>query len=63
MTSLQRGGLALWTIREVADFLRVHPKTISKWIRSRGFPCVRVGARIRFDPSDVTKWVSARKEG
>lgn len=54
---------ALWTIAEVAAHLHLHPKTIARWVRTRRFPCVRVGSRLRFDPRDVTAWVSARKEG
>jgi excisionase family DNA binding protein len=53
----------LWTLKETARFLGVHPKTLERWVRSRRIPCVRVGTRIRFDPSDVVAWVSARKEG
>jgi excisionase family DNA binding protein len=53
----------LRTVHEVARFLQVHEKTLLRWVRSRGFPCVRVGTRLRFDPSDVLRWISARKEG
>jgi excisionase family DNA binding protein len=56
-------GPGLWTVRQVAVFLHVHEKTLLRWVRSRGFPCVRVGTRLRFDPSDVLRWISARKEG
>lgn len=53
----------LWTLHEVATYLKVHPKTVRRWLKCRALPCVRVGTRIRFDPSDVALWVSARKEG
>lgn len=54
---------ALWNVRRTAAFLGVHPKTVHRWRRSHGLPCVVIGSRVRFRPSDVTKWVSARKEG
>ncbi len=53
----------LWTAREVAQFLKVHEKTLLRWVRSRRFPCIHVGTRLRFDSSDVFRWISARKEG
>ena len=52
----------LWDVVEVAGFLRVHPKTIPRLMRTHRLPCVRVGSRLRFVPSDVLRWVSARKE-
>jgi len=53
----------LMSIQETASHLGIHPKTLARYVRTKGFPCVRVGSRIRFDISDVTAWVSARKEG
>ena len=53
----------LLTVREVADILQVHPKTVLRFTRSEGLPCLRLRARLRFDPADVVRWVSARKEG
>lgn len=53
----------LWNVARTAMFLGVHPKTVHRWRRSHGLPCVVIGSRVRFRPSDVTKWVSARKEG
>lgn len=50
-------------IRMVADVFAVHPKTIETWIRTLGFPCLRVGGARRFDYDDVTRWASARREG
>ncbi len=53
----------LLTVREVAEILQVHPKTVLRLTRSEGLPCLRLQARLRFDPADVVRWVSARKEG
>ena len=55
--------IGLWTLRDVAAYLQLHPKSVQRLMRTQGFPCVRVGTRLRFDPSDVALWVSARKEG
>lgn len=51
------------TLREVAALLRMDERTIRRWTVSKGFPCVRLGTRLRFCQRDVLRWVSARKEG
>ena len=53
----------LLTIRETAAFLRISEKSIRRLIAHRRLPCVRLGRRVRFDRSDLLRWVSARKEG
>ena len=52
----------LWTAKDAARHLLVHVKTVYKYHRTRGLPCVRVGGRIRFLRSDVLRWASARRE-
>ena len=53
----------LWTVRDVADFLQLHAKTIYDMAARGDLPCVRFGGRLRFDQRDIASWVSARKEG
>lgn len=53
----------LWDVRRTAQFLGVHEKTIRRMVAAGGLPCVRIGSRLRFLPSDIFRWVSARKEG
>ena len=63
-TAAPHHGLTpLWTIAEVADYLRVNEKTIRRWINSQGLPCLRLGGRLRFNGSDILRWTSARQEG
>ena len=52
----------LWTVRDVAEFLKIHPKTIYDWASRGELPCFRIGNRLRFSPTELTRWVSARKE-
>jgi excisionase family DNA binding protein len=54
---------SLWTIHDVAAYLRIHEKTVARWVRSGRLPCVRIGSRLRFDRQDVLRWVGAGKEG
>ena len=53
----------LLTISEVAYLLRVHEKTLRRWIAAGRFPCIRVGNCIRLSREDVVRWLSARREG
>ena len=59
MTRLEQ---ALLTIREVARLLRVSQKTVRRRMVDEGLPSIRVGRLIRFEPGDVSRWLSARKE-
>lgn len=52
----------LLTLSEVAEILRVSPKTVRRLLGS-GFPCVRVGRSVRFEPQAVVRWLTARREG
>ena len=52
----------LLTLDQVAIILSVSPKTIRRLL-SRGFPCVRVGRSVRFEPQAVVRWLTARREG
>ena len=49
----------LLTIEQVAGVLSVSPKTVRRLVR-RGFPHVRFGRVLRFDPADVQRWIVAR---
>jgi len=53
----------LLNVAEVARFLGLHEKTVYEWAARGRLPCVRVGSRLRFDPRDIDRWLSARKEG
>lgn len=51
----------MMTLKEVASFLSVSERTVRRLVVSGHFPCVHVGAQLRFIRSDVLRWVSARK--
>jgi hypothetical protein len=53
----------LGTVHDVAHVFQVHWKTVEKWRRKDGLPCVRQWGVIRYDLSDVLRWASARKVG
>lgn len=43
------------TIREVADLLKLHPKTVNKFAISGKLPAYRIGRQWRFRKSEVLK--------
>ena len=60
MEALQRGGEGaeqeeLWTVRQVAKYWGIHEKTVYKRVESGKLDCIRVGNRIRFRRSDITR--------
>ncbi len=58
-----RKGEELLTSKEIAPIVGVrHHKTVERWAREKGFPCVRIGRNLRFRPGDVLRWLAQRKE-
>jgi excisionase family DNA binding protein len=53
----------LLTLRETAAILRVSEKSVRRLVAYQRIPCLRIGRQLRFIPSDVLRWVSARREG
>jgi excisionase family DNA binding protein len=53
----------LLTLPEVAEILRVSPKTVRRMAARQRIPCVRFGRALRFFPGDILAWLSARREG
>jgi excisionase family DNA binding protein len=53
----------LGTVDQVALLFQVHRKTVERWRRKGGLPCVRPGGVIRYDLEAVLGWASARKDG
>lgn len=54
----------LWTVRDVATYLRVPVATIYQWRHRRcGPPGRRVGRYVRFDPDEVRAWFATRDNG
>jgi excisionase family DNA binding protein len=44
------------TLREVSEYLRVHPTTLYRLIRSKQIPGFRVGSEWRFDIETIDRW-------
>ena len=50
----------LWTVREAAAFLKLGRNTVYEWAASGKLPSLRLGSRIRFQPSALRRWVAVQ---
>jgi excisionase family DNA binding protein len=49
-------GRSLMTVTELAEYLKVHPSTIYRLVKTGKLPSLRVGADWRFDPEQINRW-------
>jgi excisionase family DNA binding protein len=52
----------LLTIKQVAEYLNVSPRTVRRFVAGRRISCVRFGRSLRFLPADVFRFVEGRRE-
>ena len=52
----------LWTVAEIAEYLRVEPRTVYIWVREKGLPARKAGDELRFDPDEVERWTMRDRE-
>jgi len=50
--------MRLLTLREVANYLQVHPGTVYRLVKTKQLKAVRVGRDLRFDIRVVNNWVA-----
>jgi excisionase family DNA binding protein len=52
-------GRKLLTLRELAESVRVSPRTLRNWVRdpSRALPAFRVGGKLLFSWEEVERWL------
>jgi excisionase family DNA binding protein len=48
------------TVREVSEYLRVHPATIYRLVRERRLPAFQVGSEWQFDIDTIDRWSRGR---
>lgn len=53
----------LWSVTRLAEYLDVPAATIRDWVYKRQIPFMKAGRLVRFNPSDVQKWLSSRSYG
>ncbi len=51
----------LWTVRDVAELLRVGRHSVYEMAKHGEIPSLRVGARVRFAPDEVRAWLDRQR--
>ena len=52
----------LWDIRRTAKAICACEKTVYNLIQNDGFPSLKVGRSLRFQPEAVKAWIAARAQ-
>jgi excisionase family DNA binding protein len=48
---------AVFTTKEIAGFLKVHPLTVVRYIREGKIPAFKIGNEWRFNKKQIEKWL------
>jgi excisionase family DNA binding protein len=49
------------TLEETAEFLKVHPSTIYRMLKSRTIPAFKIGSDWRFNQESIQRWIEDRE--
>jgi excisionase family DNA binding protein len=52
----------LLTVRDLADYLKLHPGTIYRMLKAGQLPGFRVGSDWRFNRDDIDRWLTEREK-
>jgi excisionase family DNA binding protein len=50
------------TVREVSEYLRVHPTTVYRLLNSKQLPGFRVGSEWRFGRETIDRWRGGQEQ-
>ena len=49
------------SVREVADFLKLHRETVNRMIQSGELPALKVGTAFRLNRVQIMEWAKSRR--
>jgi excisionase family DNA binding protein len=49
------------TLEETAKFLKVHPSTVYRLVKSRTIPAFKIGSDWRFNQESIQRWIEERE--
>lgn len=52
----------LYTIKETAEYLRVTPRSVERWVRAGVIGSIKVGRQRRIRESDIQNYLDANTE-
>jgi len=50
----------IMTVKEVADYLNIHPLTVQKYARAGKIPAFKIGTDWRFHKEYIEKWIKEK---
>jgi len=50
------------TVRELSEYLKVHPSTIYRLLKTGQLPAFRVGSDWRFNVEEIERWLLEREK-
>jgi len=56
MDSIANSNSEIATVKEVSEYLRVHPSTVYRMLAKKQLPAFRVGSDWRFSLSAIDQW-------
>ena len=59
--ALSEGEDTVLSSKQVGLMVGRHHKTVEKWVKTRGLPCVRTGRNLGFRLGDVRLWLEQQK--
>ena len=53
---------SILTVRELSEYLKVHPSTIYRLLKTGQLPAFRVGSDWRFNVEEIERWLLEREK-
>ncbi len=50
----------IWTAKEVAEYLNIHPLTVHKYAREGKIPAFKIGMDWRFHRKFIERWIKEK---
>ncbi|WP_414645294.1 helix-turn-helix domain-containing protein [Candidatus Binatus sp.] len=63
MDRFDKANNRILTVRDVSNYLRVHPSTIYKMLKRNQLPAFRVGSDWRFTVEAIDQWLASAEPG
>jgi excisionase family DNA binding protein len=56
ITQLEPKPVKMMNLRELSDYLRVHPSTVYRLLKRNQIPAFRIGSNWRFNIETIDEW-------
>ena len=58
--SVAQSSTPIWNSIEAAEYLRIHPRTLTRMARNGEIPSIQIGRLWRFRQSDLDAWLTRK---